>query len=155
MTEQEALIHRVDRTGFPKGEWDKEPDRVDFEHAGYACLLLRNSLGNWCGYVGVPLNHPVCQMDAANILEVHGGITYSGICSPPICHVPQPGMPVEVRWFGFDCAHSGDLTPGMYRLKALGPPPDFLHYWNAEEAQNETKQLAVQLARIELQGAAA
>ena len=38
-----------------QGPWDDEPDRVDFEHAGFPCLLLRNPrLGQWCGYVAVP-----------------------------------------------------------------------------------------------------
>lgn len=30
-----------------------------------------------------------------------------------ICHVSEAGEPDEVWWFGFDCAHFGDLLPGM------------------------------------------
>ena len=42
-----------------EGPWQIEPDRVDFRHAGFACLLHRNRAGNWCGYVGVPPGHPL------------------------------------------------------------------------------------------------
>lgn len=28
-----------------------------------------------------------------------------------ICHIPAPGEPDNVWWFGFDCAHSGDYSP--------------------------------------------
>jgi hypothetical protein len=30
-----------------------------------------------------------------------------------ICHVPDEGEPDDIWWFGFDCAHAGDLCPGM------------------------------------------
>src|SRR5262249_33432277 len=50
----------VDRTGWPAGPWDTEPDREDFEHVGLACLALRHpEYGNWCGYVGVSATHPL------------------------------------------------------------------------------------------------
>lgn len=29
-----------------------------------------------------------------------------------ICHLPGAGEPERVWWFGFDCAHSGDVSPG-------------------------------------------
>lgn len=49
------------------------------------------------------------------VFHVHGGITYSGACqegdpATTICHVAPPGA-APVWWFGFDCAHSGDLMP--------------------------------------------
>lgn len=114
MTEQEALNHKVDRSGWKSGPWESEPDRVDFEHAGLACLGLRNgSMGFWCGYVGVGPDHPAAKDGFEDsVLDVHGGITFTGKCSPPICHVPKPGMPAEVKWFGFDCGHYLDSWPG-------------------------------------------
>ncbi len=30
-----------------------------------------------------------------------------------ICHRPEPGEPDCIWWFGFDCAHAGDVVPGM------------------------------------------
>jgi hypothetical protein len=152
----EVLEHKIDRTGWPSGEWDTEPDRVDFVSHGYACLLLRNSLGNWCGYVGVPLDHPILQMDADQTLDVHGGITYKGRCREPICHVPLPGMPDEVMWYGFDCCHFKDLYPSMFRFHVgLGypPPPSFLKYRNERWTHDETRRLASQLRKLEREGA--
>lgn len=46
-------------------------------------------------------------------IDVHGGLTYAAGCSGHICHVPAEGEPDNVWWFGFDCAHSGDLCPQM------------------------------------------
>jgi len=41
-------------------EWLDEPDREDFEHAGYKCLVLRHDeLGHLCGYAAVPKGHPL------------------------------------------------------------------------------------------------
>lgn len=38
-----------------------------------------------------------------------------------ICHVPAPGEPDDIWWFGFDCAHAGDRMPGMEAaLRSIG-----------------------------------
>jgi len=121
----ENVNHTVDRSKWPAGPWDMEPeDRVDFVHDGFACLMLRNAVGAWCGYVGVPPGHKWHGVDYEDIpvITVHGGLTYSFECSGSICHVPEPGMPDDVWWLGFDTAHSGDRTPlfsldGIYRTK--------------------------------------
>lgn len=42
-------------------------------------------------------------------LEVHGGITYSAD------HLPVADRGANLFWFGFDCAHSSDLVPGMIK----------------------------------------
>lgn len=46
-----------------------------------------------------------------SVLNAHGGITYSDECDEdgPICH-PGTG---NVWWFGFDCGHYRDFSPGM------------------------------------------
>lgn len=63
-----------------------------------------------------------------------------------ICHVPLPGRPARVWWFGFDCAHYGDLSPkyvadryssafeGAYRCRAY--------------VESEVRQLAAQLTAV-------
>jgi hypothetical protein len=99
--------------------WSNEPDREEFKHAGFPCILNRSpNSGAWCGYVGVPPSHPLHgkHYDVLNRLDdvsVHGGITYGRACEDPICHVPAPGEPDDVWWFGFDCAHGGDFKPGL------------------------------------------
>lgn len=40
--------------------WEAEPDRDEFESSGLPCLLLREPhTGAWCGFVAVPLDHPL------------------------------------------------------------------------------------------------
>ena len=67
-----------------------------------------------CGYVGVPREHPAYGKQGEDVdVEVHGGVNYAHTCAGEICHVPAPGMPDDVWWLGFDCAHAGDLAPGI------------------------------------------
>lgn len=140
MTEQDAMNYKVDRSEFGAGPWDSEPDRVDFVHAGLACLCLREHMGAWCGYVGVPLYHPALAVDVESLVDVHGGITYKDKCSPPICHVPQPDMPEEVMWYGFDCAHYMDLIPSRQTEPYV--------YRDLEYVKAQVKSLAEQLAGL-------
>lgn len=67
------------------------------------------------------------------VLEVHGGITYSGRLN---------GDDGNLWWFGFDCSHCDDLQPH----------PKFTHergvYRNFEYVKTETQGLAEQLAKI-------
>jgi len=112
----------IDRAalGWPAGEWDGEPDKVQWQDdkTGLACLAKRHGRqGHWCGYVGVPPTHRLfgkgySEADA----DVHGGLTYADACDGGaedvgICHKPAEGEPDHVWWFGFDCAHSGDHGP--------------------------------------------
>lgn len=129
----ERTYTTVDKTTWPRGEWDNEPDKIQWvdEATGLDCLIHRHPrLGHLCGYVGVPSSHPLHGLDYNDAYDVlrptgddewpntgHGDITYAAACqdtddeSKGICHVPEPGRPHDVWWFGFDCAHSGDLSP--------------------------------------------
>jgi hypothetical protein len=164
-----AMSHKVDRTGWPSGPWDAEPDRVEWPTAvGYTGLIVRNDLGNLCGYVAVVPGHPAyertwmsadCyelgddgkldyQRQKANPvsdLSVHGGITYADHCAGRICHLPAPGEPDNVWWLGFDCAHSGDLVPNMHRHF----PHDWGHYRDVAYVRTEVESLAAQLKSLE------
>lgn len=113
----------VDRTGWPSGEWDSEPDKVQWqdEATKLPCLAVRNPRGgNWCGYVGLAEGHPLHGKhydDDGVSVDVHGGLTFSDFCadtddeSKRICHVPGDGEPKHVWWLGFDCAHCDDFSP--------------------------------------------
>lgn len=102
----------VDRTNWPKGPWDTEPDRLDFKtKAGLPAIALRHPMGHWCGYVGVTLDHPAATTGESTEIDVHGGVTYAAPCAGRVCHVPAPGEPAEVFWIGFDFAHGGDAAP--------------------------------------------
>ena len=95
-------------------EFFNEPD-VWQEPGLYA---QRNWAKAWCGYVQVPEGHALFGADYSSlwqwpyddgtasldyILQCHGGITYAG---PSYWTTPRAGW-----WLGFDCSHSGDLTP--------------------------------------------
>lgn len=112
--------HIVDKSTWGPGPWLQEPDKKQWRDAstGLACLAVRQeSLGHWCGYVGVPAGHPAYKQDYDSLdLRVHGGLTYAHQCSGAIRHKPEPGQPDDVWWLGFDCAHCDDSSPGMEAL---------------------------------------
>jgi hypothetical protein len=135
--------HPVDRSGWPAGPWDDEPDRVEFEHAGLPCLLNRGRMGQWCGYAAVPPGHPLHGQDYdVPDVKVHGGLTYAEACQGRICHLPEPGEPDDVWWFGFDCAHAWDVVPGVWRLPKA-------EYRTVAYTRRETERLAEQLAAVQ------
>jgi hypothetical protein len=71
-------------------------------------------MGALCGYVGVPKGHPAHGADYMDVdVSVHGGLTYGDECNDVVCHVPEPGRPDDVYWFGFDCGHFDDIIPAM------------------------------------------
>ena len=136
-----TFIYTVDRSRFGSGEWDQEPDRVEFvTAAGLPALIVRNAMGALCGYVAVAPGHP-CHGTSGDGLEVHGGITYQGECSGAVCHVPAPGDPDDVWWLGFDAAHWRDLVPAMDEAIGTGGV-----YRNVAYMRGECESLAAQLA---------
>jgi hypothetical protein len=149
----------VDRSGWDRGPWDGEPDKVQWQDpTGMPCLAVRNqAMGNWCGYVGVTQDHPFFGLDYHDEkvdVEVHGGLTFCGACSENdkedgICHRPDPGEPDHVWWLGFDCGHAFDLSPGLVAtLKSYGTdmgkfPGDV--YRDLAYVKRECAELAKQL----------
>lgn len=146
----------IDKSTWGAGPWQQEPDRVEFEHAGFPCLLRRSPLGgHWCGYAAVPPGHPDHGLHYSDVdVDVHGGLTYASACDGEICHVPKPGEPDDVYWFGFDCGHYLDILPAMEARDRLDgferlfqEPRVYRVYRDLAYAMSETKQLAEQLAR--------
>lgn len=143
----------MDRTGWPVGPWDDEPDKVQWQddETGLPCLAVRNGMGAWCGYVGVDESHPMHGKDYDDVdVEVHGGLTFAGTCQPTtdesvgICHTPGEGEPDHVWWLGFDCAHAGDEVPDLIRhgLHSDGT------YRTLDYVRSECRNLARQLAEV-------
>lgn len=113
------------------------------------------------------------QPTPAITLKVHGGITWAD------CHILYNPEDDNIWWFGFDCAHSTDLSPYLKEMTeisltipeirefydnmtamlrtALGGDfnPDLEHYEDErtyrtmDYAKNETEELAQQLREIE------
>jgi hypothetical protein len=74
----------VDKSTWPRGAWDQEPDKVQWidEATGLDCLIVRNGGGALCGYVGVGPSHPSHQQDYNDVdVDVHGGLTFSDTCA--------------------------------------------------------------------------
>lgn len=79
---------------------NKEPALCIFNHKGLTCVVVRNHILNYCGYV-----EKLHDIDLSKI-EVHGGITFDG----QLDHVSE-----ELKgkaFIGFDTCHSGDLLIG-------------------------------------------
>lgn len=129
-------------------EWLDEPNREEFEHAGYRCLILRHhELGHLCGYVGVSKGHPCYGKDYDHIpyddlfpVEVHGGLTFSRVGDGDTW---QKGF----WWLGFDCAHAWDLVPYMLLHRELESPDST--YKNFQYVRRETEDLASQVATLD------
>lgn len=155
----------VDKSDWPRGEWDNEPDKIQWpdEATGLPCLIVRNHMGALCGYVGVSEGHPLYGKRYHQInLEVHGGgLTFSNPCAPDpdetrdICHSPGSGEPDHVWWFGFDCAHAFDLSPAIRKYveeaeRSYSKPAGWAKevYRNIEYVTEECRQLARQLKEI-------
>lgn len=56
----------IDKSSWPRGEWDHEPDKRQWqdEATGLPCLIVRQrDSGHLCGYVGVPKSHALHGRD--------------------------------------------------------------------------------------------
>lgn len=114
---------------WPNGPWRDEPDRILWPdpETRLQCMMIRNKdWGNWCGYVGIPLDHALAKFTdymepPISGLEVHGGVTYFEPCPQDdhdvdhdhgpeaICHAGTE----RLMWIGFDCGHGCDLAPSF------------------------------------------
>lgn len=154
---REYLHDHSERADWPRGEWDSEPDKIQWvdETTNLDCLMHRNRMGAWCGYVGVPEGHQffATPYDSLHV-DVHGGLTYADFCQEStdeakgVCHVPFEGRPHRVWWLGFDCAHYMDSCPGMDASNIrMGWGIDSEGYYkNRQYVEREVRSLAAQLA---------
>lgn len=156
---QTWMNDKCDRSKWPAGPWDGEPDKVQWKDAktGLDCLANRAThSGHWCGYVGVPPGHPLHGRDyeAPNV-SVHGGLTFASECSKAdepcrgICHIAAEGEPEHLWWFGFDCAHCDDASPYDYQREPEGYPWSPVHgvYRDLGYIKAECASLAAQLVQ--------
>lgn len=138
---------------------DHEGNYESFVHCGYPCRLIRRAenldtdytLFHWCGYVGVPQDHPAYGKNystwseseqgispvesAVNDISVHGGLTFA---ASELHYQPEK----DLWWFGFDCAHAGDIS-SVFLMYSNDT------YKTKEYVIEEVKSLAEQLKKIE------
>jgi len=135
------------------GEWMDEPDKKQWvdKETGLACLIVRAGHGSLCGYVGVSEFHEYFGKDYSEMpyFGCHGGLTFSSGCQvvdepgKGVCHIPAKGKPDNTWWFGFDCAHLGDLSPANLGLLFSDEKDS---YRNMKYVEGECKALARQIA---------
>ena len=138
----ETELLDCDRSRWPEGEWDGEPDRVNLGlRAGLPCMIRRSDLGSWCGYVGVPATHPAWghHYDLVDV-SAHGGLTYADF-------IDDRDLPENHWWLGFDCGHAGDIIPGMPLMTNI-PHPRGDTYKNRAYVTHEVEMLAEQLSAM-------
>ena len=126
--------------------WENEPNFEEWidKDTGYRCRVKRNeSTLSLCGYVSVPTGHKVRGMSYQDAEEVgvhaHGGLTF--------------GDKMDGRkWFGFDCAHSGDLCPAFHMRRVVegSDYPDVVKetYRTFDWVKKETAKLAKTLMLV-------
>lgn len=141
----------ADKSKWGPGPWQSEPDRVQWEHDGTVCIAHRGPVGAWCGYAAVAPGHRLHGKDysEAEGVEVHWGLNYANKCAGCVCHVPKPGEPDDLWWFGFDFAHCEDYCPAAEAcLSGVGGFGGTMgeHCHTLAEVQAETNRLAEQLA---------
>lgn len=145
--------NEFDKSTWGSGPWQDEPDLVEFRAHGLPCVLRRNRSGAWCGYVGVPSEHPDARKGYRDLdleVDVHGGMTYAEPCNEVACHIPAEGEADTFYWFGFDCAHPFDLKPrarGLLHPDLWDRPSEEDIYRDVAYARGETESLAEQLAQ--------
>jgi hypothetical protein len=120
-----------------QGQWQNESSFVSFtdDETGLTCIVLRDTrplMGCLCGYVVIPddLRETVASL-SVNELEVHGGVTFNDY----ITKVELGDNPLYA--IGFDCAHAGDLIPGMDSSEGV--------YRNIGYVKAECRKLAKQV----------
>lgn len=85
--------------------YQNEPNVLAGVHRGYSWAIIRTPALHLCGYVQVPETHPLYQKPYhAFEVSVHGGLTFAS----------EADAPLSGYWIGFDCAHSGDLSPRLF-----------------------------------------
>lgn len=112
------------------GAWDHEDDFEEFTSSDLTCVLVRHSLGHWCGYVALPEKHPWSKKALSAIsVTVYGGLKSMG-----------PLENYSGTFLGFTCAEIGDLQPTMMKWKRETPASGT--YRDFEFAKAEAEKLA-------------
>lgn len=125
-----TVVFSTPRSEWRPGPWRDEPDLVEWRADGtpYPLMIVRAEAGVRCGFVGIPVGHPLhgkwCR-DGLNWPEVPEHIAASRPCDGVL--LPIEG-PTTCWWLGFDAGlhcpaqpHS-DIPESEYvTLEALRP----------------------------------
>lgn len=139
------MTKKMDKSNWPRGEWDDEPDVLDWEQGGVRCHVERMEWGNLNGYVGVPPGHALhgASHNDWSSPNVHGGLTYSA--------TRKDGW----WYFGFGTAHYMDKQPGFPSFfrgvggSAGNTPRLSGTYRNLEYVKKEVEKLATYITLLD------
>lgn len=121
---------------FGDGPWSVEPDHLQWVHNGLRCVIRRNHSGALCGYVGVDKQNRFYETDYNDVdFDVHGGVTFSDFST----RMGAEESDGDLFWFGFDCAHAGDVVPSLKHHF------DVDVYRDIDYVKQQTERLADQL----------
>lgn len=127
--------------------WLAEPDFLVWESdTGLICFILRHpDLKHLCGYVCIGID--ITKEEAENF-EVHGGVTFyeRDYSNEIYLQAKAQGFDLSDWIVGFDCAHAGDLSPGIETISEGSTYKD-IEYVKAE-CENLAKQVKLFLAGI-------
>lgn len=147
--------HPEDWEALPRAEWGEgpwltEPDLIEWRAEGcrYPMIIWRGGMGQLCGYVGVPPEHPFYRRTAG-----FPGVSYAGPCDE--FRAPT-GEPPTCWWFGFSCNGYMPYHESFFRLisdipgvPALTPRNEPSSYTDVPACQQAVESLAAYLAHWE------
>ncbi|WP_392530242.1 hypothetical protein [Nostoc sp. C117] len=145
-------LNWIDKSAWADGEWQQEPDRIEWVYLGFPCLIVRQHEGTFSGYVAINKTHPYYGKDMDDnelkFIRVHGKITFSGGTDQnedprAVCHKLLPKTAND-WWIGFDCMHSENVIPIMVNFFNLRDST----YKNIEYVKNQVENLAEQLNNL-------
>lgn len=114
--------------------WLTEPNKLEFEHAGMKCLVLRDKFLWLGGYVGLEPGHQYFGKHFRHIdAKVHRGLNFSG-------KGDGERRPEGLWWVGFYCDRPGDVVPGRMDTLQGGES-----YRDVDYVRGEVEKLAEQL----------
>lgn len=111
--EPAIIVHSIDKTGWPRGAWDQEPDEMKFYDPGtkLPCVIRRLQSGALAGYVGIDSSIPAYGKHHTHLrISVHGGLIFSAMdgSTDAVSHFDASH---RWWWLGFDCDRYGDWAP--------------------------------------------
>ena len=114
----------------------------DKNYKGLRLIGIFGDRGYRCGYVGVPKENKYYGKDYMDMdfISCHGGLTFSSSTENSTYPISS-----NLWWFGFDCAHSGDLVGYLFDY------PEMIKdntYRDKEFVITECQNLAKQLKEI-------
>jgi len=97
-----VIEYRIyDKTEWSDGPWKQEPDKRQWPDptTGYPCLALRNwHSGSFCGYVGVPPDHPAYGLHYDGITKQEADESYQAF-REEMRNWAKAGYPPLEKWW--------------------------------------------------------